>query len=106
MLKKENFQDQELLREQERQQQQALFEEQEQVRQQIQEVLLTEEQRIRNKVLVCLNSDQELILDPREDFYYLQFNFVDKKETPEQTAQREKFLNFNNYEQILKDDGD
>ena len=106
MLKKENFQDQELLRKQEQQQQQALIEEQEQVQQQIQEVLLTEEQRIRNKVLVCLNSDQELILDPREDFYYLQFNFVDKKETPEQTAQREKFLNFNNYEQILKDDGD
>ena len=71
---------------------------------QFQEQLLVTEQEIRNKVLACLNADPELILDAREDFYYLEFNDFDlgRPETIEEEAERGRFNNFYNYERILK----
>jgi len=73
---------------------------------QFQEQLLVgvTEQEIRNKVLACLNADPELILNAREDFYYLEFNDFDlgRPETVEEEAERGRFNSFYNYERILK----
>jgi hypothetical protein len=103
-MQKGKFSNREILQEQEQQQrEQALIEEQEKIQCQTQEVLSLTDQMIREKVLACLNSDQELILDAREDFYYLEYNFSDKKETPEEEAEREQFKSFSSYWSILED---